>query len=369
VAGKQRKNSQNKAQASAVHGGEKQRGSNVSKPGNRAFYQPNSYTELVRDAAIAAEAAMAQDGHTRLEVEFPAIPGESVGYTESSDSVIDANISHALGLAKQLDRSDYTCQIVLPDAVELDRASERFRSAVEDVDKASLGCLSPGGIFKRISQAVMKSSRANQKEELALQEARSNTDVFIVTNLSTQELPSLEAFINDIVGANRPLISLNNELDTLRGDLGLPAFPPKDLHYRFLCFFLPAFYLRQRTYSRTISTSPFVISYSGALFREYPGKWQVMLKQDSGELCCVAERIERYALGEVREELTKVMGLEGAATQERLRQGAKSSTWWEVRNTSALLIWQTMLLISQRVATVLLLQDAVDVEQSRVWRD
>lgn len=301
---------------------------NPSEPGKRAYYNPRSYTELVRDATRSAMTAV-NDGYMRLEVEFPAIPGESVGYTESSDSVIDANISHALGMAKEFGRNGYTCQIVLPDAVELERASTRFSTAIDDVETASFGCLPPSGLVKKLSQAVLKSASANQREGDALEEAKGDVDVFIVTNLSTQELPALQSFANDVIGEARPLVTLNLELDTLRGDLGLPAFPKKALHFEFLCYFLPAFYLRQRTYSRTISSNPFVISYSGALFREYPGRWQVMLKQDTGELCCVAERDERYALGEVRDELTRTMGLEGDATQEALRVGVKSRTWWE----------------------------------------
>lgn len=67
----------------------------------------------------------------------------------------------------------------------------------------------------------------------------------------------------------------NMELDTLRGDLGLPAFPSKDIQYQFLCRFRPVFYLRPRDYSKSVPVPPFIVNYSGALFREYPGPWQV----------------------------------------------------------------------------------------------
>lgn len=70
-------------------------------------------------------------------------------------------------------------------------------------------------------------------------------------------------------------VLFNLELDTLRGDLGLLSFPPKDLHYQFLSTFRPVFYLRPRDYSKSVPVAPFVVNYSGALFREYPGPWQV----------------------------------------------------------------------------------------------
>jgi hypothetical protein len=37
------------------------------------------------------------------------------------------------------------------------------------------------------------------------------------------------------------------------------------------------FFLRARDYSKSVAVAPFIINYSGALFREYPGPWQVSL--------------------------------------------------------------------------------------------
>ena len=60
---------------------------------------------------------------------------------------------------------------------------------------------------------------------------------------------------------------------------------------------------------QTLTKPPYTIGYNGALFREYPGPWQVMYKQENGVYACVAERKERYNLGEFKEELKEQLGL------------------------------------------------------------
>ena len=122
------------------------------------------------------------------------------------------------------------------------------------------------------------------------------------------------------------------QLETARGDLGLPGFPAKELHYRFLSRFKSVLFLRQRNYSKTVNVAPFLLNYDGATFREFPGPWQVMLRMDSGELACIAERPQRYGLGEAKEEMMAAMGLnteEEGSQMEFLRRGYKTATWWE----------------------------------------
>lgn len=77
---------------------------------------------------------------------------------------------------------------------------------------------------------------------------------------------------------------------------------------------------------QSVAVAPFIINYSGCLFREYPGPWQVMLRQDNGVYACIAEDRARYTLFQVKMEMQSAMGLdveEEGSTMAFLRQGYK----------------------------------------------
>lgn len=99
-------------------------------------------------------------------------------------------------------------------------------------------------------------------------------DLFIIIGASAQELPDVQKLC--AAAGDRPVILFNLKLQTLRGDLGLPAFPSKDLHYSWLSKALPVYHVLPRSYTRSLSRPPFLINFSGCLFRTYPGKWQVV---------------------------------------------------------------------------------------------
>lgn len=288
-----------------------------------ATYFPNTFDQIVVDAVASVNKGLA-DGLTRMEVEYP-LSSDPSGYKDSSDAFVDANIQFAIRAGKLLSNDgERKVRILLADSAEMERARVKYKPAMDLAGAGvSMGCLTAAK--KGVFGSLFGNNDGPNVEE------QSDADIFLVINNSAVELPNMRSYVEN-VAKGRPVVLWCLELDTLRADLGLFGFPGKDLQYDFLSTFKTMFYIRQRKYSKTVTVAPFVVNYNGALFRQYPYGWQVMLKQDSGELACVAERAERYTLTEVKEELLEIVGLnteEKGSLAEFARKGYKQATWWE----------------------------------------
>ena len=153
--------------------------------------------------------------------------------------------------------------------------------------------------------------------------------MYIIIGASCQELPAIRELAS--LEPDKPIVCFNLKLDTLRGDLGLPAFPSKATHHEFLCKVKPAYYMRPRAYSLSLSVPPFLVAYSGVLFRRYPEGFQTLLDRGKSSFRRVQVDAYRPNLGTFKSQLTSALKLadEKAAASAISSAGYKQSTWWE----------------------------------------
>jgi len=320
---------------------------------------PQSFFQLQKNSVRAVQSAL-RDGHKLLEIEFPPLPANVLEMDDvSAYDIAEANTKLAVDFAKGFlaelstsglpaDTTDnFQITILFPDEEEEKIA---VKGALGGIRKPAPGIQT--GSLRRSEEG---DTRVFKPEHIFLSlfgggsgglvKPYPNTKMYIVIVASAQELPDIEELHS--LDPNAVIICYNLKLDTLRGDLGAPAFPGRDFHDRFLSKVKPVYYLRTRQYTRSVPTPPFMVNFQGCLFRSYPGKYQTLLDTGDGR---AYRRIQtddvRPALGIFKEQLTRSLQIDGIIQEEGgllsfLRTGYKTTTWWEEERDDASDAWKT----------------------------
>ncbi|KAL3913205.1 MAG: hypothetical protein SGPRY_008067 [Prymnesium sp.] len=259
---------------------------------------PDSFKVLIDQAAQATADAIA-DGSLQMEVEFPPLPTSKLDDSSiSAYDILEANLRLVTEFHKRLLPklpSVKKVALTLPDLPERKRAVE-FLGDEEPWPGLRAWSLVGGdatpGPFDWVSSVL--------KQGVAEPELAEWADMYLVLGSTCQarrcrlshvasrtalssaghpELPTLNLLRER--EPNKPVVYFNLKLDVLRGDLGLPGFPPR-----------------------------------GRLLLQYPEGYQTLLDRGKQNYRCV--------------KLTSALKLEDDAAASAISQaGYKQSTWWE----------------------------------------
>lgn len=300
----------------------------------------------------------------RIDVnsQFPPLPAQVLEMDDvSAYDVADANFNLALDFAKSFaaklpneeesnSADDFikiprNVAILFPDESEMGIGLERTsltKDPYPGVTVSSLRCSDPRDTrFFKPEQTFM--SLFGGKSGGIIQPIE-GVEMYIIIIASAQELPDVEELSE--LAPDAVICFYNLKLDVLRGDLGAPAFPPKDFQDRFLSLVKPVYYLRTRQYSRSTPSPPYLVNFQGCLFRSYPGAFQTLLDTGTGNYRRVEGNDFKPPLGEFKEQLTQALQTEGILEDEGnvlnfLRTGYKTTTWWEEEREDASDAWRT----------------------------
>jgi len=300
----------------------------VSSSSSSLSIPPTQFLECTRRAAVATGKLIA-DGCKLIEVEFPPLPLE---YLEDSSSsargIADANTRWAIEFAKGF-AFNGKISIIYPDQEELEDSiiyvnknygNNFFKENVNiTLGTIRIDSLKNAASLDKIIGSIFGATFSGEVGGI------DGTKLYIALVSSTQELPDLEKLHN--LDPTIPIVFFNLKLDQLRGDLGLPLFPGRDLHFRFLSKIKPSFIMRSRSFATSLRRPPFIINYSGLLYRNYPEPYQCILNTGDGKSKLSQTTVERPTNKAFRDALTSSLIVPGVPKEELQTKG--ELVWWE----------------------------------------
>jgi len=198
----------------------------------RADYeQPGASIRDMQNSCYEATRRAYDDGIKLMEVEFPPLALEILD-SEGTGAydVSCANFQLALRLANSF-ASELNVTILFPDDSEVRIVCEKVGSCGSDgqplknpLPGVNVGALrsNKGGLSFFGDFFMPLISNKDVTTDIL---SEYNADMYIFIGVSAQELVDVEQL--HLVQPEKPFVFFNLKLDTLRGDLGTPAFPSK----------------------------------------------------------------------------------------------------------------------------------------------
>lgn len=298
--------------------------------GTQLTNAPSSFLECVRLSVAASKVAL-EKGQKLLEVEFPPLPLDFMEDSSSSArDIADANTRWAIEFARLMSPTVGQVTILYPDDAELKDAIRYVETGDNPLKgtnpfpgvqlaTARLDSIGNAQSLDKIIASIFGATFAGEVAGIP------GTNLYVVVISSTQELPDIEKLHS--LSPEVPIVFFNLRLDVLRGDLGLPLFPPRELHYRFLSKILPVYLMRSRSFATSLRRPPFIVNYSGLLFRKYPEPYQSILNTGGGKSKLVKTSSDRPTNMGFREALTDGLYIPNVPQEELKAPG--NLVWWE----------------------------------------
>lgn len=96
--------------------------------------------------------------------------------------------------------------------------------------------------------------------------------------------------------------------------------------------------MRSRSFSTSLPKPPFVLNYSGILFRVYPEKYQSILNIGAGKNKVVKFFEQRPTSAEFRDALVDALSVPGVSKNDLKPRGLE--LWWENTNKEVSTNWR-----------------------------
>lgn len=248
---------------------------------------PRDYGDVVQQAQGAVRAAL-KDGATLVEVEVPAgglatVPGDVEGGVEMSLSAeLLRDVARNLGVPAERTR------VLFPDKRE--EALARAKGAFKGAPFRTGHLTAPNALLEVFINTDEPPSKRVAEDDALYLAAYPSFNV-------NEMLAVRELYESAARDRGQPIVVFNGELDRIRTGYYPGLFYPKiaDLARDVMPLFETAYYVHN-----------FKGSTPGALFRAYPGPWQVLRRDPSdpsGQPRVVAELDERPTLREVSMEI------------------------------------------------------------------